>query len=129
MLAGLADPKLSAHPPALKHYIEKSLEELYTCRLRATLELLQRADAMRDTRACIVQAKVTLGPLYAAAREAVAAHASALPVLKDFYAAWLGGLDALFPSPGERDNAYQMRISEIQHKLTELGHRLTIEAQ
>lgn len=118
-----------AQPPAVQQYTQKVLEEFYTCRLRATLELLQRDAAMTGTRACIVQAKAILAPLYGAARATLMHVPAALALLNDFYAAWLGGLDALFPAPGEREQAYHGRVSAMQNRLTEMRHRLEIEAQ
>lgn len=121
--------EVQAQPPAVKAYAQKALEEFYSCRLRATLELLQRDAAMTGTRACITQVKAIVEPFYSAAREALTHAPAALALLKDFYAAWLGGLDALFPAPGERESVYHGRVSGMQGRLTEMRHRLEIEAQ
>jgi hypothetical protein len=118
----------SSNASPLQQCVHKFLEEFYTCRLQAVLDIT-RGGSMATTRTRVAQAKATLLPLYAAAKDALGQNLSAITLLKDLYAAWLGALDALSPSPGETDNAYHVRISGLQNKLSEMGHRVEVEAQ
>jgi len=103
------------------------LEKFYICRLAAHLYLI--GGPPQEMQKCVVEAKVKILPFYAGAKDALIQNPAAMTLLKDLYAAWLGALDALPPSPGERDNAYHVRISALEDKLATMGHRVEIEAQ
>lgn len=117
------------YPYATQQLVAQAIQGFFNCRLSAALDLLEQASTMPQATACVAQAKATLAPLYLAALTAVQGQEAAVSRLKDFYAAWLGGLDALYPAPREREAVYHGRVAGIQQKLTEMGHRLVLEAQ
>lgn len=116
-------------PAAVTQFVAQALHGYATCTGTGVLDLLNQAEAMPQTQACLVHARTTLAPLYPTALAAVQAQPGSVTRLKDFYAAWLSALEGLRRGPGEQASAYHGRVAAGQRRLSELGARLELEAQ
>jgi hypothetical protein len=109
----------------------------FTCRLpqdmllcRTTMDLfILGGKTVQQAMACIEQAKADIVPHYQRARDSLTSRPTALAMLKDLYATWLGAMDGIPPSEGDSKRTWNMRLDSLQEKLRVMEHRLTIELQ